>query len=172
MLHEETKFYVDLNGETSDTFQNKRGFKEGSNDSTTKFTLLSVLIVRMFRSKMKGINIVYDADFKRGFHRQHKDGAPAAANVRILQLIEAMFADDTTLFSRRRDASHTDSQVDGVLQICGQDRNEDKQEFLRQRHASQPFSNGGDERNKKCVKIIGSMFCDDGNYAADMRERV
>lgn len=80
-------------GQESTEWSNKLGFREGSPDSPPLYAVLSIMISRMIRKRVEGIEIKFDSSFTRGFSLKRSDmRAPDR-----LTIFDLYFADDLTV---------------------------------------------------------------------------
>jgi hypothetical protein len=155
-IHDDARFYVLYGGESGESYQNQRGFREGGSSSPVLFLIAINLLLLLVERDGRGLDFVYDPTFTAPLNTRAKKRDCTATG----KLGAGMFADDLTMAQRARHLEENEQLATDNACIAGHALHPDETERLeirKQGHAPAPDPAGRPGYWSEEIKVVGGM---------------
>jgi hypothetical protein len=155
-IHDDAQFYVWHGGESGESYQNQRGFREGGSSSPVLFLIAINLLLLLVERDGHGLDFTYDPDFETPLNtRATKRNCTAHGRVGA-----GMFADDLTMAQKAMHLASNEQLATENAHLAGHELHPDKTERLNIRKPAHPAAADPPGRPgywSEEIKVVGGL---------------
>jgi hypothetical protein len=182
-LHDHPSYQVKSPEGLGEFYKMLRGFREGCPSSPVCFNIFHTFPIKVFRGLVWSDEVpVFTSQVGRNLasatrhgpprDRPGKDDGPAAAETLTFQLLELLFADDTSVFQKLTKFRDTEATLQQVLARWGEDLHSGKTERLPLGVTPETAARHTGEVWQDAVRFLGAWLANDSSCSRDSKERL